>query len=325
MTDFINSRLGSLVESNRKKNKEYTDRISKQNETLSRTAEAHNQRYNQASSRSAQRYGTPVDIARLQRDLYYGGYYDKDVTYDQAVDGIWGKKTQDALNRSKLGSKKETDSKKETNSKVNPINLEKARELYNNGTGVGDAAALFAFHDVAPQKWKMPHSKGLKQQLAAAVAFDKSKEGYHDKRANGDSMIDYRTYGKLSNQDSNVNKQATKNNGAAMSMGGLTYKQRNDSIIFPDVYAFNVIRDNRTGKVIQNDPYKGKPFQGLIADILSGNLSARNIAENYGTRRGKQRDNTVAMSIDDINKMNNRLDLAKQIRDNYWSNYSEFK
>ena len=46
MTDFINSRLGNLVESNRRRIQEFTDKAESQTKELSRTADAHNSRYN---------------------------------------------------------------------------------------------------------------------------------------------------------------------------------------------------------------------------------------------------------------------------------------
>ena len=55
------------------------------------------------------------NIARVQDKLYREGYFG-DMPYEKAVDGIWGKATQDAYSKSKL--KKETDSQ-QNNSEVN--------------------------------------------------------------------------------------------------------------------------------------------------------------------------------------------------------------
>lgn len=207
--------------------------------------------------------------------------------------------------------------------------------MYQNNSGLLDVGAAFLYHDLMPENMSMPHSRGLKEQLAAAVAFDQSKQGFHRTRPDGTPMISYDTWGKLSDSSANINKQGTNNNAASNVMGGLTYYIDGDKVVFPDTYQFMVVRDNKTPnpKAVyysENDPYYNKPFLGLWSDALSGNLSFRDMMENYGTRRGKSRDNKVELTIDEINEMNSRhpkaeKQLKQDINDNFWSNFSDFK
>ena len=115
-------------------------------------------------------------------------------------------------------------------------------------------------------------------------------------------MIHYRTWGLLGGNNSNINKQSS-SNSASNIMGGLTYIIDNDSVYFPDTYSFGITRNNK-GKVTTNDSFKNKPYKGLVNDVFNSNLGFRDIAENFGTRQGKARDNSLAMSIRDINKYN---------------------
>lgn len=115
-------------------------------------------------------------------------------------------------------------------------------------------------------------------------------------------MIHYRTWGLLNGNNKNINKQSS-SNSASNIMGGLSYIIKNDSVYFPDTYRFGITRNNN-GDVVTNDKFKNKPFKGLLNDITNSNLNFRNIAENFGTRQGKTRDNSLVMSIRDINKYN---------------------
>lgn len=186
---------------------------------------------------------------------------------------------------------------------VVPIDSTKAQQLYQAAnTGNREVCGSYLYHVLTPQAWSMPHSENLKRQIAAAVAFDQSNQGFHDKRDNGDNMIHYRTWGLLGGNNSNINKQSS-SNSASNIMGGLTYIIDNDSVYFPDTYSFGITRNNK-GKVTKNDSFKNKPYKGLVNDIFNSNLGFRDIAENFGTRQGKTRDNSLTMSIRDINKYN---------------------
>ena len=186
---------------------------------------------------------------------------------------------------------------------VVPIDSTKAQQLYQAAnTGNREVYGSYLYHVLTPQAWSMPHSENLKRQIAAAVAFDQSNQGFHDKRDNGDNMIHYRTWGLLGGDNSNINKQSS-SNSASNIMGGLTYIIDNDSVYFPDTYSFGITRNNK-GKVTKNDSFKNKPYKGLVNDIFNNNLGFRDIAENFGTRQGKTRDNSLTMSIRDINKYN---------------------
>lgn len=184
-----------------------------------------------------------------------------------------------------------------------PIDSIKAQKLYQAANiGNREVYGSYLYHILTPQAWAMPHSENLKRQIAAAVAFDQSNQGFHDKRNNGDNMIHYRTWGLLNGDNKNINKQSS-SNSASNIMGGLSYIIKNDSVYFPDTYRFNITRNNN-GDVVTNDKFKNKPFKGLLNDTTNSNLNFRNIAENFGTRQGKTRDNSLVMSIRDINKYN---------------------
>ena len=238
-----------------------------------------------------------------------------------------GRATQRALQK-----RNSLQQNKETSLKIIPLNLEQARTSYNRSqSGLGDVVGTFIYHTIMPESMKMPHSEGLKNQLAAAVAYDQSSEGFKQKRPDGKSMIGYSTYGVLSNNDLNINKQKTLGNGASKIMGGVTYTIDGDKVQFDDKYRFGVYRTvDSDGKVHAysdgNDPYKGSPYKGLLSDLSNiGKLGIQNIAENFGTRQGKSRDNSLQMSINEINSRNVKNLKPITINSNYWDNYQDFK
>ena len=68
---------------------------------------ARNNRTQQLTHESVKRYGIPSDIVGIQEELFNQGYFDKRLTHDQAVDGVWGKATLDAVNKKMLHDKYE--------------------------------------------------------------------------------------------------------------------------------------------------------------------------------------------------------------------------
>lgn len=248
----------------------------------------------------------------------------------------WGQNKTNTIiqqtRNNKQYKRKTSQENKETQLRITPLNLEQARTSYSKGqSGLGDVISTYIYHIVMPESMKMPHSEGLKDQLAAAVAFDQSSEGFKQKRPNGDSMIGYPTYGILSNSDLNINKQKTLGNGASKIMGGVTYTINGNKVQFDDKYKFGVYRTvDSNGQVHayldNNDPYKGSPWKGLLSDLSNiSKLGIQNIAENFGTRQGKSRDNSLQMSIDEINSRNTKNLKPITINSNYWNNYQDFK
>lgn len=57
---------------------------------------------NKANQRAAKKYGYLSNVAQLQKQLYDEGYYDEGTTIEQAIDGIMGPKTKQALERKKI-------------------------------------------------------------------------------------------------------------------------------------------------------------------------------------------------------------------------------
>lgn len=66
---------------------------------------ARNNRTQQLTHKSVKRYGIPSDIVGIQEELFNQGYFDKRLTHDQAVDGVWGKAILDAVNKKMLHDK----------------------------------------------------------------------------------------------------------------------------------------------------------------------------------------------------------------------------
>ena len=200
------------------------------------------------------------------------------------------------------------------------------KTVYQNGPGKIDALAAFLYHIVAPESWSMPHSSGLKDQMAAAITYneslsnsqkEKDSRGY-SKQPDGSTYVGYSTYGTLSNQPKNVNQQGTSNNAASKVMGGARYKINDDqSVSVNDKYGFNVVRDftrlNKNNKPVvltkkETDPYKNSPWKGLWYDIqseysdLTSTEGWQQILENFGTRQGKVRNNSFIFEPGEINE-----------------------
>lgn len=220
------------------------------------------------------------------------------------------------------------------------IPVEQLQQIYKEGPGIGNAAGTMLFHVVSPKDFSMPHTDGLKNQVAAAIAYNESlPQNKRERDANGIQTDDegyqyvgYNTFGILSGQSGNVNNQGTEANAASKVMGGLRYRINEDgSIDVKDRYGFNVVRDfekiNSKGKpkVMSkeekaNDKYAGKPWQGLWHDltsehskIISDNATWRpstwfdgqglqDLAENVGTRQGKVRNNSFVFAPGEISK-----------------------
>lgn len=220
------------------------------------------------------------------------------------------------------------------------IPVEQLKRIYAEGPGTGNAAGTMLFHVFSPKDFSMPHTDGLKNQVAAAIAYNESlPQNKRERDANGIQTDDegyqyvgYNTFGILSGQSGNVNDQGTAANAASKVMGGLRYRINEDgSIDVRDRYGFNVVRDfeqtNSKGKpkVMSkeekaNDKYAGKPWQGLWHDltsehskIISDNATwnpstwfdskgLQDLAENVGTRQGKVRDNSFVFAPGEISE-----------------------
>lgn len=216
----------------------------------------------------------------------------------------------------------------QTTTSENIPSTDQLKTVYQNGPGKSDALAAFLYHIVAPESWSMPHSSGLKDQMAAAITYneslpdsqkEKDSRGY-SKQPNGSTYVGYSTYGTLSNQSKNINQQSTDNNAASKVMGGARYKINDDqSVSVNDKYGFNVVRDftriNKknqpvvlTEKEKENDPYKDSPWKGLWHDIrsehsdLTSTEGWQQVLENFGTRQGKVRDNSFIFEPGEINE-----------------------
>lgn len=293
----------------------------------------------------------------------------KQVTYERAVDGIDGSMTRQAMENNKKRREaiplsprnqqiQQQNNQQKTkfvttsgsnipsqifelnnptyisdNSKVQSLNLDQASKLYQNGTGNIDIYLSGLYHAVAPESWTMPHSEGLKNQIAAAIAYNEgvpaSQREKDPHNMNNGTYIGYDTYGRLSNQLTTVgknnkvvgkyiNSQSNSNNGAAKVMGGLRYKINDDnSVDVEDPYGFNVSRDfTRTNSHGQpyvykkgEDPYAGHEWKGLYHDITTSGegRSIQNIMENFFTRQGKSRKNNIHFEPGEINSRNQLL------------------
>lgn len=152
---------------------------------------------NKANERAAKKYGYMSNVAQIQKQLYDEGYYDKGTTLEQAVDGVMGSKTRQALERKRNHHQQQ----------IKPLNLQEAQQQYQNQNGLINSGISYLYHVIMPQSSPMPHASKLKDQMAAAVAYDVSDQGFKEKRKNGQNMIGYKTYGKLSGQSPNVNEQ----------------------------------------------------------------------------------------------------------------------
>lgn len=213
-----------------------------------------------------------------------------------------------------------------TNYTLDNVPVEHLQEVYQNGPGFGNAASSMIYHVIAPEAMSMPHTDNLKDQIAAAIAYSESLPPHKRERdsdgvsvdEDGYQYIGYGTYGKLTGQSDNVNKQGTKGNATSKVMGGLRYKFNEDgSVDVKDAYGFNVVRDfsrlNKDGKpaVLKDkttDPYMGRPLRGLIHDLrqehsnLFSGQGIQDLAENYGTRQGKVRNNSLHFDSGEIER-----------------------
>ena len=220
------------------------------------------------------------------------------------------------------------------------IPVDHLKSIYAKGPGTGNAAGTMLFHVISPKGISMPHTGGLKDQVAAAIAYNESlPKNKRERDSNGIQTDDegyqyvgYNTFGILSGQSGNVNDQGTDANAASKVMGGLRYRVNNDgSIDVKDRYGFSVVRDfeqtNSKGKpkVMSKkekaeDPYNGKPWQGLWHDLTSEHSKVWNenatlnpftwldtqglqdLGENVGTRQGKVRDNSFVFKPGEISE-----------------------
>lgn len=207
------------------------------------------------------------------------------------------------------------------------IPTEQLQKIYTEGPGYEQALGTGVYHVLAPESWSTPHTGGLKNQVAAAIAYNESlPTSKREKDSNGIQTdedgyqyIGYNTYGILSGQSGNVNEQGTDGNGASKIMGGLRYRINDDgSVHIKDAYGFNVIRDfnklNSKGKVrvltkeeTKSDPYIGSPWKGLWHDLNSEHFSfteqgLQDLGENFGTRQRKVRDNSFTFKPGEISQ-----------------------
>lgn len=202
---------------------------------------------------------------------------------------------------------------------VRPIDKKRASEMYKNGSGFVEAAATAIYHALAPEDWSMFHSEGLKNQVAAAIAYHKGlppEYREHDPSGYDDPewpYVGYAVHGALSGQDKNINKQGTTNNGIGKILGGFRYHENEDgSIIVKDTYSTNITRDftkknsNGTPYVYKKgeDPYKGREWVGFFHDIFSPGTgkTVQNLVENVLTRQGKSRRNYIYFKSGEINR-----------------------
>ena len=79
--------------------------LAERNEKANAKKAAENKRLSQITQRSIERYGYPTDVVGVQEELYKQGYFGPGVSYEKAINGIWGKRTEDAFNRRKLDEK----------------------------------------------------------------------------------------------------------------------------------------------------------------------------------------------------------------------------
>ena len=203
---------------------------------------------------------------------------------------------------------------------------EELQQLYQQGPGSGQVLGSYLYHIIAPKSWSMPHSDGLKDQVAAGIKYseslpDQEKEADSTTKrrtnADGSHYIGYNTWGTLAGQSGNVNEQGNAGNGASKILGGLRYKFNEDgSVDVTDVYGFNIIRDFSTldgkgrpvarNKKDANDPYMGHPWKGLWHDLnqphseVTSWTGLQHLAENFGTRQGKTRTNNIHYDAGEI-------------------------
>lgn len=340
-----------------------------------------NQRYaqrtkaDQVANRKTKAPMKPNNTAILQDNLWKIGAFNEvkdrrgnNLTYESAVDGLRARSGKGTTDQAiawakangydvdeKSGMVKKSNPIKVTNKeitttpntpspkKIMPISLEEAQKYYQNGTGNLDVYSSFLYHVIAPKFKAMPHSSGLKDQIAAEIAYTEGlpkssrEKPWKSQLLPGQTYVGYSTHGKMINSDENINNQGTKNNGTSRVMGGYRYVINDDgSVDVKDGYSFGVVRDftrkNGKGKKPyvygeNEDPYTGRPWAGLYHDITTSGegKSLQHLAENFGTRQGKSRKNDIHFEPGEINRRNStnlqRRQDEKNIHDNFYSNY----
>ena len=310
----------------------------------SKEADRRNARHNQANKKSLKRNGYVNDITRIQEELFNQGYFGKGVTYNQAVDGVWGKKTQAAWDKRELSKKvskpKLSEKPKES---LKTLDDTQAQKLYQNDSGFSDAMISFAHHIFTPESINLYHTDGTKDQLAAYIAWNEGMNGQK-----GSGSINYGNMAYLAGQDKNLpkgqtyknnrnldnpNKTSVDNNSLSRVLGGGSYyTDENGNYVVPDVYDWHPLRDFATAKDkpeggvtykirdVSKEPLKEtgwvpaiKGFFGDIYDLarnqnehetLSNTLQF--LGENFAVRQGKSRSNNFVFTPEEINSRNNR-------------------
>lgn len=301
-------------------------------------------------SRATRIKGSPYDAERvinMQEQLRKAGY-------NIAVDGLWGPKTQKAYDdyqakksntipgvihvsdsgqtagkpyeviyTSREGTMNPANAQS-VDKDIKTLSKQEAGKLYQNDTGMLDAGLSYLYHVFLPESLSMLHSPGLKNQVAAEIAYvegldkkDRERDP-HPQGNEGKTYVGYVTHGKMTEQDQNVNKQSVDNNATGKTMGGYRYVVNPDgSVDVSDGYSFHVVRDfSRPGVDGQpyvyrteKDPYENKPFIGLINDlphVINNGYKIDDLAENFATRQGKSRTNNIHFRPGEINSRNRK-------------------
>ena len=162
-----------------------------------------------ANDRLKAKYGknyNPEAIRARQRKLIAAGY---DLGKSGA-DGDWGAKSKAAWEQYQAKNNKTSTTKipnnqtQPTSNEIKSISQEEAQQLYQNGTGKVDTYLTGLFHMIMPESVTMPHSNGLKDQVAAEIAYteglDKSKREVDPHNIKGGTYIGYGTHGTMSGQ-----------------------------------------------------------------------------------------------------------------------------
>ena len=318
----------TIAEKTRAQNKEKTKLVTKGvRQAVSNEVSKYNT-IQQKNQRLIKKHGVGYDPDRVrsqQRELIAAGYN----LGPTGVDGDWGpiseqKWREYQAKKNKTSTTKTSNNQiQSTSNEIKSISQEKAQQLYQNGTGKMDTYLTGLFHMIMPESVVMPHSNGLKDQVAAEIAYteglDKSKREVDPHNVKGGTYIGYGTHGTMSGQSQNINQQGNANNGTAKVMGGYRYFKNDDgSVDVIDPYAFNVVRDfSRTNskgdpyvyKQGEEDPYAGREWAGLWHDITSkgSGKTTQNIIENFFTRQGKNRSNNIHFEPGEINRRTNQL------------------
>ena len=155
------------VEAQRQKNNEMGAELTKKAVQDVRNIKQRADVRKKATIKARKRNGILNDVVKLQDELYKQGYFG-DIPYEKAVDGVWGKATQDAYSRSRLKQDKENNSETDQDSSItsflqrNPLTrtikhtaqtisnqMPKVSEEFQNGNyGKATAALLGAPLDI---------------------------------------------------------------------------------------------------------------------------------------------------------------------------------